>query len=128
MGRAQRARYMTLETAVTWRRGPHGDVNDMTIPLAQSDNKKRLTNSNRRPHPGHTPWLMRPLLYRLVIVARRFGEGDRRGSAGVVIIIVARPVHVRPFLERSRATIGEKNIHCRYPSVKGSGPVAVYRG
>ena len=77
--------------------------------------------SERSAGSGHDPRTMRLFLYRFAVVARRFSDGDRRGTARVVVVVVGLE-SIRAFLELVRATVCQRNIHCRYPWVEvGTG-------
>src|SRR5579872_660628 len=54
--------------------------------------------SERAAYAGDAPRAMRRLLYRFS-VGRRFPDGDWRGSASIVVIVIARPMVLRPVVE-----------------------------
>jgi hypothetical protein len=60
---------------------------------------------------------MRRRLYRLVVVAGWFGDGDRRGTIGF-ISVAAWLVSLAPLQETVRAAVGDGDIHCRQPFVE----------
>jgi hypothetical protein len=97
-----------------------GTVNVVTL----GDRNRGPASSKRATYPRHLPGLirrLRRLLYCFALVARGFGDGDRRGSARF-IFIVARVVSIAPLPETMRATVRQGDIHRRYPFVAFAQP------